>query len=137
MRSIQPLILSSIVLVSAMLILLGGCGAGGTRAGAVVVDENLGIICVGPGVEAVQAKALNAIDAAAKAQGLTRVSDEAMGRVELSRAAYVFEDGTGAVVRVDFIDREEADLRILVSADRKWRLNFTAEIWRRLSPQLR
>ena len=117
-------------------LLLCGCGQSSSTSDPEMVFGNLGLICIGPDVEAGQAKLLDSINKAATKQGLTRVSMESSGSKELSRTSYEFEDGQGNPVRLDFVDRAGADLRVLVTANDQAREQFVDAIWLEFVPQI-
>ncbi|MEM8737801.1 MAG: hypothetical protein AAGG38_04895 [Planctomycetota bacterium] len=109
--------------------LFSACGESPSIADPEMVFGNLGLICIGPDVEARGPKLMDSINKAATREGLTRVTMNASGSSELSRAAYEFEDGQGNTVRLDFVDREALDLRVLVTANGDLRERFVDAIW--------
>jgi len=101
------------------------------------VFADLGVICIGPDVEAGQAKLLNSITAAATSEKLTQISMESSGNDSLSRTSFSFFSDDGKPLMLDFIDRVGGDLRVSVSADDPHlRERFTNAIWGKLAPQL-
>lgn len=117
-------------------ILLSACGQSSSTSDPELVFGNLGIICIGPDVEAGQAKILDSINKAADNVGLTRVSMKSSGSPELSRTSYEFENSQGKSVRLDVVDREGSDLRVLVTADGHLRELIVDAIWTEFAPQI-
>jgi len=115
---------------------VAGCSNQYVSTNAVVVRQDLGIICIGPGQQAAEAKTLNSISRAAKALGLTQSSMESSGSPELSRTAYSFVGPESQQVNVEFTNRTGSDLRILVTAPPSARAEMTDAIWSDLSTQL-
>ena len=126
----QPLLLLTTCL------LVPACGESPSTADPEMVFGNLGLICIGPDVEARGPKLIDSINKAATREGLTRVTMNARGSSELSRATYEFEDGQGNTVRLDFVDREALDLRVLVTANDDLRERFEDAIWAEFVTQI-